>query len=312
MLWTWVPGLGWHIIKQTAKSWSYFIIMGVIFWFLPVVVAVVLGTAPTTRVGTVLKNHFLMVVGGYVFMLMGYQAAGAYWRKRRQRIVNSPELEEMVAVLSERAGFPQSPTIVVTDGQVNAAASATLSERFLILMGGIEHLLTTRAAMGVIGHELAHLKHRDNFATMLIHAGAHVLKLQTYLVGFVCAMSIFFYQVTHAGETRYLLKMVALLFALQLVYQLLSLAFTRAREYLADIGAIGITTPDFRDEIIHGILSVGAAIDGHRRHPFEYFRQRSDFWFLQTHPSLADRAAALGVTVHPNGRGVVLIETPLT
>ncbi len=312
MLWTWVPGFGWHIITQTFKSWFYFLTMGAIFWFLPAVVAFLVGPAPTTRVASVFSNHLVLVVAGYVLSLVTLQGVGAYMRNKRQLPVGNQHLHELVATLSTRAGFSEPPTVVVMEGQINAAASASLSERFLILMGGIQRVLDTRSAVGVIAHELAHLKHRDNFAVAMIQAGAKVLQWQTYVLCLACALSIFFYGATQAGETRYLMKVVVVLFVLQTVYQLLSLAFSRAREYMADIGAIGISTPDFRDELIRGMLSVGAAIDGHQRHPYEYFRRRSSLWFLLSHPTLADRAEALGVTAAPQGNGVVLSESQLT
>ncbi len=312
MLWTWVPGFGWHIVTQTFKSWAYFLTMGTIFWFLPAVVSFLVGPAPTTRTAAVFSNHLILVVAGYALALVALKSIGAYMRAKRQLPFSDRRLHELVSVLSTRAGFSEPPTVVVMEGQLNAAATVSLSERFLILMGGIQRELDARSAAGVVGHELAHLKHRDNIAMAMVQAGAKVLQWQTYLIGAAYLLSIVFHAATQAGETRYLMKVVVVLFALQTVYQLLSLAFARAREYMADVGAIGITTPDFRDELIKGMLAVGAAVDGHQRHPYEYFRQRSSLWFLQSHPSLADRAEALGVTAEPYHRGVVLRESQLS
>ncbi|MBP9668914.1 MAG: M48 family metalloprotease [Candidatus Pacebacteria bacterium] len=312
MLWTWVPGFGWHIITQTAKSWFYFLAMGTIFWFLPAVVSFVVGPAPTTRTAAVFSNHLILVVAAYALAIVALAQIGGLLLRKRQGLVRDQRLHEIVDVLSTRAGFSKPPTVVVMEGRINAAATVSLSERFLILMGDIQQVLDTRSAMGVVAHELAHMKHRDNVAMSMIQAGAKVLQWQTYLIGLACTVSIVLYGATQAGETRYLMKVVAVLFALQMLYELLSLAFSRAREYMADIGAIGITTPDFRDELIKGMLSVGASIDGYQRHPFEYFRKRSNLWFLQTHPTLADRAEALGVTAEPDGMGVILTESQLS
>jgi len=73
-------------------------------------------------------------------------------------------------------------------------------------------------------------------------------------------------------------------------YKVLAAAQSRAREYMADVGAVKIAGWDDRVHLISGLARIHHAMTAWR--PFRIFRHREGSLF-STHPDIEDRAQAL-------------------
>ena len=78
------------------------------------------------------------------------------------------------------------------------------------------------------------------------------------------------------------------------VYKLGEMAHSRGREYLADVGAIALTSWENRTLLVTALLKIGHGQTG--RSPFKLLR-RSGFEIFMPHPAIVDRAEVLQVPV---------------
>lgn len=74
----------------------------------------------------------------------------------------APELYSMVRRLSQRAELPMPKVYVMEQDQPNAFATGRNPQHGAVAVTtGIVRILSREELEGVIGHELAHIKHRD-------------------------------------------------------------------------------------------------------------------------------------------------------
>ncbi|MBI4540249.1 MAG: zinc metalloprotease HtpX [Gemmatimonadetes bacterium] len=122
----------------------------------------------------------LVVFGGYLggangalmfFLLAAAMNFAMYWwsdkavlAMYRARIIgpeDAPDLYRMVDRLRTRAGLPMPTVALAPSDQPNAFATGRSAERAVVCVtAGILRLLSPDELEGVVGHELAHVKHR--------------------------------------------------------------------------------------------------------------------------------------------------------
>ena len=74
----------------------------------------------------------------------------------------APELHAMVRRLSQRAELPMPKVYIINQDQPNAFATGRNPDHAAVAVTtGIMRILEQEELEGVIGHELAHIKHRD-------------------------------------------------------------------------------------------------------------------------------------------------------
>lgn len=306
---SWVPELRGHVIWQTAKSVTYFLAMGAIFWFLPHIVWAVLGQPPTARSRELFQYYPYVVLAAYIMSFAALESLGAHLRKFRVQTRDDLEMLAHIDAMARRAGLRRTPVLVEMKGKPNAAATwSVFKSSFLIVMGRVHEMLTTRERDAVLAHELSHVKHWDMLATTMVNSGRIALSVQTNVILFIAIVDLLTYRAIGAGEFAFAVKAWVVISAIGMLYSLLALAFSRTREYLADVGAISILGLGYRDELISGMLKVGHRATGM---PLMQLMQRTGMTIFQSHPSTADRADALGVSVESCGDGVLISEAPL-
>lgn len=304
MFFTWVRGFERHILAQSFKSWLYFLTMGVLFWFLPALIQSRLGVPPTERAQNIFNYYHYVVACSFFVALISLESFGRYLRIHRVKPHEEFELQMRVRDLAQRAGLSQVPVITMLKGRMNAATTTTLFSRsYIIAMGPLTEALDAREEDAVFAHEIAHLKHRDMFARTIINAGAYALRFQLVGLGLVTLWGVIAIKWRGAGEVGYVGSAWMCTYVTYLIYHMFSLAHSRAREYLADVGAIGLLDEDYRDELICGVLKI-ATLETHR-HPLSVMK-RTGLGIFLSHPEVADRARALGVTVRANRDGGIV------
>ncbi len=184
--------------------------------------------------------------GGAIFALI--IAAGmnffAYWKsdkivlrmyKAREVDPNQePELYSMVQELIQRAALPMPKIYIMDNHTPNAFATGRNPEHAAVAVTtGIMRLLSRQELMGVLGHELSHISHRD----ILIQTIAATFAGAISLIATMARWGAIFGGGQDDDEGGgnilfvFLFSMIASLAAL-----LIQMAISRSREYIADQG----------------------------------------------------------------------------
>lgn len=139
----------------------------------------------------------------------------------------APELVAMVRELAERANLPMPRVCICPQQAPNAFATGrNPSNAVVAVTQGLLQSLDRNELMGVIGHELAHIKHRD----ILIQTVAATI------AGAISALGYMLYFVPMGGGNRRGNPLVALAMIIlaPIAAGLIQMAISRKREYNAD------------------------------------------------------------------------------
>lgn len=141
----------------------------------------------------------------------------------------APELHRMVAELAARAQIPKPRVYIMDTDNPNAFATGRNPQNGVVAVTtGLLRLLTPQELMGVLAHEIGHIKNRD----ILIQSVASTLGAAiTYLA----------YYAPYLGGSRDeensgpgILGSILIFLLAPIAAMLIQLAISRSREYLAD------------------------------------------------------------------------------
>lgn len=215
------------------------------------------------------------------------------------------QLVNILDSLVVAAGLSTTPKLyVVEDAQPNAFATGRNPENAVICVTtGLLNKLDYYELEGVIGHELAHVKNYDIRLSAIV----------TVMVGFVVMLSDMFTRYMFwGGNSRRrsnneskgsaILMLVGLVFLIlsPIFGQLMQLAISRKREFLADATSAQFTRNP--DGLISALQKISAdpneleTANNSTAHmyicnPFRKKKKSSNIW--STHPSTEDRIEAL-------------------
>lgn len=213
---------------QTANRFKTFFLMSM---FLVLVIAVGFGVAwylqEPVIVYIAVAFALLMNIGSYWFSdKLVLRMTGAKEIQKQ----DAPELYTVVENLAITAGLPMPKVYIVNDPAPNAFATGRDPEHAVVATTtGLLELLDRTELEGVIAHELSHIGNRD----ML------VMTVAVVLAGFVAILADFLMRSMMFGGDRdrhplfAILGIVGIILA-PLAAQLIQLAVSRKREYLAD------------------------------------------------------------------------------
>jgi heat shock protein HtpX len=179
---------------------------------------------------------FLMNIGSYWYSdKLVLAMTGAHPVTRSER----PELWNIVENLSITAGLPMPKVYIVNDPAPNAFATGRDPEHAVVAVTtGLLQILDRSELEGVIAHELSHIGNRD----ML------VMTVAVVLAGFVAMLADFFMRaLMHGGGGDRNKSPVFLVFGIigiilvPIAAQLIQLAISRKREFLADASGALLT-----------------------------------------------------------------------
>ncbi|WAL58518.1 M48 family metalloprotease [Thermocoleostomius sinensis] len=151
----------------------------------------------------------------------------------------APDLYDMVAKLSDRAGIPMPKLFIAPSKSPNAFATGRDPNHATIAVTeGILELLSPDELEGVIAHELTHVKNRDT----LIQAVAGTLAGAITFLGRILTFGALYGPVgpgNRRGNNP--LGLLFLIILAPISATLIQLAISRTREYAADQGSAEIT-----------------------------------------------------------------------
>lgn len=218
---------------------------------------------------------------------------------------DNQELWNIVENLCITAGLPMPKIYIISDPAPNAFATGRDKDHAAVAVtSGILGMLNRSELEGVIAHELSHIGNRDTLIQTIV----------VVLVGFVTLLADFFLRSTmwgggrsrdreNGGGTLFLIIGIVLAILAPLFAQLVQLAISRKREFLADAsGALLTRYPEGLASALQKISGYGGAMRHVNRatahlfiaNPFGRggFRGKVSTLFM-THPPVEERIAAL-------------------
>ncbi|MFM9938915.1 MAG: M48 family metalloprotease [Hyphomicrobiaceae bacterium] len=165
-----------------------------------------------------------------------------------------PRLERILANLCKKAGMDVPKLGIIESNELNAFATGLCKSQHLVAVTeGLANRLTDEEIEAVMAHELAHIKHRDVFLGLIAAAVAGGLALLAEVLFFLLVRTICAAMRLGGGGDEndeggggigawvaMLIGFVFVLFA-GFITTLVGFALSRAREYLADAGAVEMT-----------------------------------------------------------------------
>jgi heat shock protein HtpX len=155
----------------------------------------------------------------------------------------APELYQIIGELTNKASLPMPKVYMMDNETPNAFATGRNPEHAAVAVTtGILRILSKEELMGVVGHELSHIKHRD----ILISTIAATIAGAITMLARVAQWGAVFGGVGSSDdEGRGGNVLFVLLFSIVAAFaaMLIQMAISRSREYLADEGGAHLSHP---------------------------------------------------------------------
>ena len=287
------------IKRNKMKSW---LIIMLFLAFIAVIIYYICMALDLGKTSIVIAIIFAFIStwGSYYYsdkIVLSLNKARPATKEENQKLVNI--LDSLVI----SSGLSSTPKLyIVEDTQPNAFATGRNPGNAVICVTtGLLDKLEYYELEGVVAHEMAHIKNYD------IRLSAVV----SVMVGFVVILSDWFTRITFWGGPRRrdddengnpILILIGLIFLIlaPIFGQLMQLAISRKREFLADATAIEFTRNP--DALISALIKISgdpnqlkvannATENMYIVNPFRGKKSSSSLW--STHPSIEDRVEAL-------------------
>jgi heat shock protein HtpX len=155
----------------------------------------------------------------------------------------APELYQIIGELTSKASLPMPKVYIMENDTPNAFATGRNPEHAAVAVTtGILRILSKEELMGVIGHELSHIKHRDILISTI---AATIAGAITMLARVAQWGAIFGGGGSSDDEGRGGNVLFVLIFSIVAAFAaiLIQMAISRSREYLADEGGAHLSHP---------------------------------------------------------------------
>ncbi|EKY01473.1 peptidase, M48 family [Selenomonas sp. oral taxon 138 str. F0429] len=151
---------------------------------------------------------------------------------------SAPELYGLVEKLAGRAGLPMPRVYIINEDAPNAFATGrNPSNAAVAVTTGLMRALDYNEISGVLGHELAHVKHRDILISTIAATMATVI---SYAANIAQWAAIFGSGRSSDDDRGGIIGMIATAIIAPIAAALIQMAISRSREYSADEGGAEI------------------------------------------------------------------------
>jgi len=286
--------------KNVRKTWflmaTFFAVVIALGWF----------------IGYYYNNSAILFIAIIVALLMN---VGSYWYSDKISLSMAraipadknayPELFRIVENLCITSGLPMPKLYIIPDNAPNAFATGRNKEHAAVAVTqGLVSMMDKNELSGVLAHELSHIGNRDILLQSVV----------VVLVGFIAIMANIFMRSNLLGGKRNndrgggqlgaILAIVGIVFVIlsPIIAQLIQLAISRKREFLADAsGALLTRYPDGLASALTKIQAYGspmatannATAHMYISNPFGAKAAKGMSKLFMTHPPTEERIAAL-------------------
>ena len=154
----------------------------------------------------------------------------------------APELYGIVAELTSKASLPMPKVYIMENDTPNAFATGRNPEHAAVAVTtGILRILSKDELMGVIGHELSHIRHRDILISTIAATMAGAISMLSSMARWGAIFGGGRDSEERGGGNILVILVVSMLSAFAAM--LIQMAISRAREYLADEGGAHLSHP---------------------------------------------------------------------
>jgi heat shock protein HtpX len=217
------------------------------------------------------KTFFLMLVLTVLFILVGSVIGGksgaiyafvfaalmnfvTYWfsdkivlRMYGAKEVDqseAPELYQVVGELTNKAGLPMPKVYLMENDTPNAFATGRNPEHAAVAVTtGILRILSKEELMGVIGHELSHIQHRDILISTVAATIGGAITMLASMARWGAIFGGMRSNDEEGGGGGNILFVLLFTMVASIAAMLIQMAISRSREYLADEGGAHLSDP---------------------------------------------------------------------
>jgi heat shock protein HtpX len=217
------------------------------------------------------KTFFLMLVLTVLFILVGTAIGGrngavyafifaalmnffSYWfsdkivlRMYGAKEVSqdeAPDLYGIVAELTSKASLPMPKVYIMENDAPNAFATGrNPAHAAVAVTTGILRILSRDELMGVIGHELSHILHRDILISTIAATMAGAISILATMARWGAMFGGFRSDDDDGGGGGNILFVILVSILASVAAMLIQLAISRSREYMADEGGAHLSNP---------------------------------------------------------------------
>jgi heat shock protein HtpX len=217
------------------------------------------------------KTFFLMLVLTFLFILVGTAIGGrngavyafifaalmnffAYWfsdkivlRMYGAKEVSQGEASELYQIVGElvnKASLPMPKIYIIENDTPNAFATGRNPEHAAVAVtSGILRILSKDELMGVIGHELSHIRHRDILISTMAATIAGAISVLASMARWGAMFGGYRSDDEEGGGGGNILVVILVSIFASIAAMLIQMAISRSREYLADEGGAHLAHP---------------------------------------------------------------------
>jgi heat shock protein HtpX len=155
----------------------------------------------------------------------------------------APELYQIVGELVNKASLPMPKVYIIENDTPNAFATGRNPEHAAVAVTtGILRILSKDELMGVIGHELSHIRHRDILISTIAATLAGAISMLARVAQWGAIFGVGRSDDEERGGGNFLFTLVFTIVA-SIAAMLIQMAISRSREYLADEGGAHLAHP---------------------------------------------------------------------
>src|SRR5512139_222934 len=217
------------------KTFSLMLVLTVLF--------ILVGTAIGGRSGAIFAFIFAALMNFFSYWFSDKIVLRMYGAREVTQ-GEAPELYGIVAELTSKASLPMPKVYIMENETPNAFATGRNPEHAAVAVTtGILRILSRDELMGVIGHELSHIQHRDILISTIAATMAGAISM---LASMARWGAMFGGGRSDEDEGRGGGNMLVVLFVsifASIAAMLIQLAISRSREYYADEGGAHLSHP---------------------------------------------------------------------
>jgi heat shock protein HtpX len=263
--------------------------------------------------GRALGGQSGMLVALVVAVVMNF---GAYWFSDRMVLAmygakevndaEAPELHSMVRELAMRADLPMPRVYVIENQTPNAFATGRNPKHAAVAVTtGILQILKREELLGVLGHELAHIKNRDILIGTITATFAGAISMLASMAQWGALLGGGKDEEEGGGS---LIGTIAFSIVASVAATLIQLAISRSREYLADEGGAKLVgelryLAHALHKLHHGVDRLPMAANLSTAHMFivNPLRGGGVMRLFSTHPPMEERIRRLNAMQEVHG-----------
>jgi heat shock protein HtpX len=203
---------------------------------------ILVGTAIGGRSGAVYAFIFAALMNFIMYWFSDKIVLRMYGAKQVSQ-GEAPELYQIVGELVNKASLPMPKVYIIENDTPNAFATGRNPEHAAVAVtSGILGILSKEELMGVIGHELSHIQHRDILISTIAATIAGAISMLASMARWGAIFGVGRSDDDEGGGGNILFVLLFTMVA-SISAMLIQMAISRSREYMADEGGAHLSHP---------------------------------------------------------------------